>query len=310
MKEIIIAVVVTHNRFELLKRVIKSLKNQTVPLDRIIIINNGSTDGTTEYLRKFEGLNDSMDQDVAVINQDNVGGSGGFYRGIQEAQKLKYDWIWCMDDDVFPRPDCLETLISVGQQSQDIGIVCPKRMMDNNIFVTENVDLNLSNIFKPLHGRLLSHDEVNGITPTSIKGMTFEGPLVSRRVVDKIGLPMKDLFILYDDTEYSYRAVVNGFRVMYCPTAVMDKHNFGQKKTWEEQVIGNKWKLWYDNRNAAFFAHHYGENWVFKEFGAYPLRQLFAIIANLPFNKKYRFSDLYKLLKMDRAGRKEILGRL
>ena len=70
----IIAVVVTYNRMELLKRNIRCLQ-QNKPISSIVIVNNGSTDGTTEWLAAQEGL--------TIINQTNVGGAGGFYTGIQ-----------------------------------------------------------------------------------------------------------------------------------------------------------------------------------------------------------------------------------
>ena len=92
----VIAVVVTYNRLELLKRNISCLRRNR-PLDTILVVNNGSTDGTAQWLATQSGLH--------VINQENVGGSGGFYTGIREAFLQEADWIWCMDDDVFPRPD-------------------------------------------------------------------------------------------------------------------------------------------------------------------------------------------------------------
>ena len=105
----IIAVVVTYNRMELLKRNIRCLQ-QNKPISSIVIVNNGSTDGTTEWLAAQEGL--------TVINQTNVGGAGGFYTGIQYAYQAGADWIWCMDDDVFPRADCLEQLFAVYRQER------------------------------------------------------------------------------------------------------------------------------------------------------------------------------------------------
>ena len=72
----IIAVVVTYNRRELLKRNIACLRLNT-PVSSIVVVNNGSTDGTGAWLDEQE--------DLTVIHQENVGGSGGFYRGIQYA---------------------------------------------------------------------------------------------------------------------------------------------------------------------------------------------------------------------------------
>lgn len=66
----IAAVVVTFNRITLLQKCIKALYNQTKKLDAIIVINNNSTDGTKEWLDK--------QNNIIVIHQENVGGSGGF----------------------------------------------------------------------------------------------------------------------------------------------------------------------------------------------------------------------------------------
>ena len=92
--EKITAVVVTYCRLELVKKTISALRNQLYKLDSIIVVDNNSTDGTSEWL-------DSQN-DLVVIHQENIGGSGGFYRGIKEAYDRGADWIWCMDDDVYP----------------------------------------------------------------------------------------------------------------------------------------------------------------------------------------------------------------
>ena len=166
----IIAVVVTYNRLNLLQRVVGALKGQSRKLDKIYIINNGSTDGTKEWLDVQTGLN--------VIHQENVGGSGGFYRGIQDASKEECDWIWCMDDDVFPRENCLETLLNVAERHEKLGIVCPHRLMSGKTFVGEAKTLNLTNPFSDMHNDMLTAQEVENNETVSIVGMAFEGPLI------------------------------------------------------------------------------------------------------------------------------------
>ena len=63
----IYAIVVTYNRLELLKKSIGALHRQQ-RLDQIVVVNNGSNDGTEEWL--------DGQQDLHVIHQENVGGSG------------------------------------------------------------------------------------------------------------------------------------------------------------------------------------------------------------------------------------------
>lgn len=66
----VVAVVVTYNRLELLKRNLSCLRRQTVPLTTLVVVDNGSTDGTGVWLDEQE--------DVKTIHQTNVGGAGGF----------------------------------------------------------------------------------------------------------------------------------------------------------------------------------------------------------------------------------------
>lgn len=300
----ITAVVVTYNRLELLKRVITALKSQTVPVDKIIVINNGATDGTKEWL-------DSQDSLIA-IHQDNVGGAGGFYRGIKEALTTKADWIWCMDDDVFPTSQCLEQLILHYTAEDKTGILCPKRLMDGRVFISETRKQNLSNPLKYIFDDSLEAEMLNNNETVEIEGMAFEGPLIRREVVENIGLPNKDLFILYDDTDYSYRAILAEYKVKVVSNAIMEKYCHQNTLSKKETIIRNKWKLKYHFRNTAYFCHQYGKNFFFRYFGTLPfVIDLYgAITYNFFKGHKYSFSDYFMILKMIRRGIKGKLGKM
>ncbi|MBK6915081.1 MAG: glycosyltransferase [Ignavibacteriales bacterium] len=114
----ITAVVVTYNRLELLKQCIESIRNQTQKLDKIIVVNNDSIDGTFEWLNSQE--------DITHINQKNLGGAGGFYTGIKTAYNNGFDWIWCMDDDGLPEINALENLLGSHHIAQVKGTNCSR----------------------------------------------------------------------------------------------------------------------------------------------------------------------------------------
>ena len=145
------AVVVTYNRLSLLKRTVNCLLEQTCPLGQIYIVNNGSTDGTKEWL-------DSQEQ-VTVIHQANVGGSGGFYTGIQQAFQDGADWIWCMDDDVFPRPTCLELLLKESNRPHT-GILAPRRLLDGKIYTNDFQEYDLTHPFASLTPQSKSKEQL------------------------------------------------------------------------------------------------------------------------------------------------------
>ena len=300
----ITAVVVTFNRLKLLQRVIASLQKQSVHIHDIIIVNNGSTDGTKEWLDKQNKLH--------IIHQENVGGSGGFYRGIQEASKTECDWIWCMDDDVFPSEHCLENLLIYASKDNKIGIACPHRLMSGKTFTGEAKTLNLSNPFKDMHDNGLMPEDVEANETVDIVGMAFEGPLIKKEVVEKIGLPNKELFILYDDTDYSYRTILEGYRVIVVRDALMDKYDFQSQSSYREDKIKNKWKLAYHVRNTAYFGHRYGKNIGVKYLAAMPfiLRMYGAITFNFFKGHKYSVSDYGLFWRMMKRGIREEVGKM
>lgn len=302
----IFAIVVTYNRLELLKKSIGALRRQQC-LDQILVVNNGSNDGTKEWL--------NGQQDLHVIHQENVGGSGGFHTGIKVAYDEGADWIWCMDDDVFPKDGCLDELLRLValeetqlSNKKPLGILAPRRVMKGKTFTHEFRRYNLTNPLGSLHAEKLSDEET---TPTEIVGCDFEGPFISRSVVEKIGLPNRELFIFYDDTEYCLRAHLAGFRLLYVPSAVMDKHAFFSEDSWAVRNQKKKWKRYYQVRNSAYLNHHYGKNWGVRYLRSWISGMGYVIPAllSMPFSKAWRPKDLMMLHRAYYDGINERLGK-
>ena len=298
----IIAVVVTYNRLALLQRTIAALKAQTRPLDAIVVVNNGATDGTAEWLEAQQAL--------TVFTQDNVGGSGGFARGIGEAYALGADRIWCMDDDVFPRPACLENLLEAAISHPDAAILAPRRFMGDKIICHDFTRYNLTNPLASMYAGKLK--KCPPTTPTYVAGTAFEGPLISRHVVDTVGLPNAQLFIFCDDTDYCLRTHQAGLRLLYVPQAEMDKAEFFSEDTWAERETKKKWKRYYQVRNATYLSHHYGRNWAVCHLrGFIGVAGYIATAAfTAPFSKGWKWIDIPRLWRAYRDGIHERLGKM
>ena len=294
----IFVVVVTFNRLELLKKNIQCLR-QNQPIHSIVVVNNGSTDGTGDWL--------DTQTDLTVIHQANVGGSGGFYTGIDYAYKAGADWVWCMDDDVFPRANCLEELLKEATDPK-IGILAPRRLIEGEIFCHDFQGYNLTHPFKSMYKDRLNNAEVN--TPTFIQGTAFEGPFIRREVIAQIGLPNKDLFIFCDDTDYCLRTVLAGYKILYVPQALMDKHKFFSDATWSERNQKKKWKRFYQVRNSTYLNHHYGKNWGVKYLRGFNgvLGYILTAFFTAPFSKGWKWKDIPALWKAYKDGINENLG--
>jgi rhamnopyranosyl-N-acetylglucosaminyl-diphospho-decaprenol beta-1,3/1,4-galactofuranosyltransferase len=225
--EKVIAVVVTYNRQALLSECINALRNQSRSLDAILIVNNGSTDGTEKWL--------SQQKDIIFINQQNVGSSGGFSTGINRAYELGYHWIWCMDDDGYPKEDALENLLAA-----DDGCL---RLL--NCAVIDKEDKKTF-VWKTQQYKTL--DEVDCKIIEGI-GHPFNGTMLHRRIIERAGVPKPKYFLWGDETEYYYR-IVKQNEIPVCTVANSIHYHpataFSIKKDWD---YASGWKMYFYIRN-------------------------------------------------------------
>lgn len=229
----IAAVLVTFNRLDLLKPLIEALKNQTLKPDAIIVVNNSSTDGTEEWLGEQEG--------ITTVKQENLGSSGGQYTSMKTAYDKGFEWIWVMDDDVEPELNCLELLM---ENANKYEVKSALRYTPNNEpFLSEITRVNMSNPFKSIWSEIINEDDIKN-KEVRVEGLTFEGPLFHRDVIEKIGYPEKKFFIYGDDTEYSIRAVQAGFALKMVSGAKLNR-----KLEAPDLNLEFSWKHYYMIRN-------------------------------------------------------------
>lgn len=185
-------VVVTFNRLGLLKEVVESLRKQTYNDFQIVIINNGSTDATLQWLEK--------QKDIITLTQKNIGGAGGFYTGLKFVVEHGFKYCWLMDDDVVCSETALEELIKAYHIKEHIGFVCSAvKGMDDLPMNVPCVDMRAGkNGYADYYG--LSEYQM-----IKVKNATFVSVLLSTDIIKKVGLPYKDYFIWGDDTEYTMR---------------------------------------------------------------------------------------------------------
>jgi hypothetical protein len=187
----IAAVIVTYNRLSLLKECVEAIRNQSRKTDAILVINNGSTDGTEEWLNSQD--------DVITVTQDNAGGAGGFSRGIKEAYNRGYDWFWCMDDDTIPTTSSLERLTAVRYfDDAQTGFLASMVVWTDGKPHPWVKDIDVL----PLHTWWPSVLEDHCVRAS---WSAFLSVLINRDAVKGVGLPIKQFFIHYDDYEYTSR---------------------------------------------------------------------------------------------------------
>ena len=200
MRETVAAVVVTYNRSRLLLECLGALLRQSRPLDRIVLVDNASSDGTLQALEACGYLHHPLIDLVRLPR--NTGGAGGFHEGIKRAMSLGVDWMWIMDDDAEPYPDALETMEPAFTRSGIGGVANLTLGLDGRPQLEHRGWLRLCGLTPRAH---LAIDESRLGEQIEITFASFVGLAVHRSAVERIGLPKSELFIKGDDLDYCLR---------------------------------------------------------------------------------------------------------
>ena len=196
------AIVVTFNRKQILSQCLRRLLSQTYTLDKIIIIDNASTDGTQEMLLE-QGFLEQVKIEVIQLSE-NIGGAGGFYTGVCHAIEEGYDWFWLMDDDAIADNDALEALL-VSQITPKNVYASASRYIDED--GKEMLCWPITLDRKDSSGKKIIVDKYVDLNDMEkVSTVPFLGFFISRQLIEIIGPPDKDFFISCDDVEYCERA--------------------------------------------------------------------------------------------------------
>lgn len=193
----VVAVVVSYNRPSLLGDVVQSLLAQTKPLNRIWIIDNNSNLETQIKINELESMHSILR--VLRLNQ-NTGGAGGFAAGTEKALTEKdCDWVWYLDDDVVAKANALERMLSFSDISKCIQV--HRGYRDGSVEPWEGY-------FDPTLGRMIWFKDTTKLTLpyVFVNYGCFEGMLIHTSIIEKIGIPDRRFFFVYDDLIYGYLA--------------------------------------------------------------------------------------------------------
>ena len=210
------AIVVTFKRSGMLKECLEGLRAQTKKLDHVIVVDNHSCDETEKMVRR-----DFPEFEFRDLG-DNLGGAGGFHFGVRWAYEKGFDWIWLMDDDVEPEPDCFEKMLRFKDKSKCIHPT--KRYTNGEIFRWQGYFDPQTSISYRKRTETWRDREY-----TKVNYGCFEGMLIHRDIVRKIGYPDKKFFIVADDLIYGYLASKHT-DVLYLRDAEMKKKILPKKE--------------------------------------------------------------------------------
>lgn len=185
-------VVVSYNRLELLRKCLAAVTSQVPAPDEVILVDNGSTDGSLEMVRsEFPGTR-------IFETGANIGGAGGFAWGLELAIEAGHEFAWLMDDDAEPLPGSLAPLLDVYKASSiRPGFVA-------SAVVGEEGEANRGHLpaIDPDPMKQMAALKLGCI---AVDHATFVGALIDLKQAASTHLPYMDFFIWLDDAEYTRR---------------------------------------------------------------------------------------------------------
>ena len=253
----IAAIVVSFNRKALLVECLDALLKQTRTLDKIILIDNASTDGTLELLEERELLSNPL-IDCVVLDK-NVGGAGGFTAGIRRALDHGYDWFWLMDDDAEPEPDNVEKCHATLARKDAVLVAPVLGFADGE---PDYSGMHRSRLLSPAEasvrslGRPITAAEAADAPIVEFDACSFVGPFIAARAVRAVGLPREEFFIHYDDLEYTLRLGKIG-KLLLVTNAVI-RHKQAQltgRKFSRKTIFGDRERVRFDKLWLTYYGY-------------------------------------------------------
>ena len=242
----IYVVMVTYNRLSLLKKAISALTGQTTPVSCIIVVDNHSTDGTSEYLKELSSVSSIQ----VVTMQKNTGGAGGFSEGIKQAALQGADWIWVMDDDTIPSSDALEQMLPYTKVER-IGFIGSRVLWTDGNLHKMNLPHFSDN--QTAMQKIIDKTGVDSEKFKMVDRTSFVSLLIRGNIPWEIGLPYRDFFIWGDDVEYTQRISNHRYMGVWAENSVVlheTKTNTGPSlKTIPASAA---MKVYYGIRNDSF----------------------------------------------------------
>lgn len=239
MKKVSI-VIPNYNGKTYLDTCLRAVYHQTLPDMDVIVVDNGSTDGSQNFIQ------DNYPQTRLIELDDNY----GFCRAVNEGiQASDTDYVILLNNDTEAAPDFAAVLLKTMEQSPDI-FSCAAKML---CFHHRDIIDDAGNLYCALgwafaRGKGKPADKFN--RPQSIFAACAGAAIYRRDLFERVGLFDEAHFAYLEDVDIGYRARIMGFRNQYQPNAVV--YHIGSATTGSRY---NEFKVRYAARNSVYLAY-------------------------------------------------------
>lgn len=206
-RPLVYVVVLNWNSYPDTVQCIQSVCRQTYDSHRILVVDNGSTDGSADRLRNHDGC-------IELITlAENTGYAGGNNIALAHAFSHEADYVWLLNSDAIAEPATLAALIDLAEGSAEIGLVSPliRQQLESPAveFAAGRFDLAVCTYLPNGDVDLARAWQVSAPQQVVLHGTAL---LVRRALWERIGGLDDAFFAYWEDVDYSIRSARAGFR--------------------------------------------------------------------------------------------------
>ncbi|MDZ4172227.1 MAG: glycosyltransferase family 2 protein [Methanobacteriaceae archaeon] len=227
---------------------------------------------------------------ILIKNNANHGFAGGNNRGMEFARDIiKSDYILLLNNDTLVDKDFLQPMVDMAQEHENIGFIGPKTYFYHSypekiIQITGGGDINLKKARTFQRGYKKEEDNQYN-DPVQLGYVGGSCVLVKMETLTKIGLLDERFFMYWEDTDWSYRGTLQGYKSFYQPLSIIwHKHGASSKPCFE---------LYYLSRNRVFFVRKNSTKKEYQRFLLYFFTRVFwpdiwYYLIHLKSGKKFK----------------------
>ena len=233
--ELISVIVLNYNGKGFLNSCLSSLASQTYSDFEVIVVDNGSRDGSPEYIEE------NYPWVRLAKNDENLGFAGGTNVGIRAA---KGEFVITLNNDSRADSRFIEELIKP-MADPEVGVCAAKMLFPDGRINSAGICISRSGaawdrgMFEPDRGQYEFVEEVFGACAGAA--------LYRREMLDEIGLFDEDFFLYLEDVDLAFRARLAGWKCLYVPGARVIHHHGGTAG------VGSDLAVYYGNRNIVWY---------------------------------------------------------
>lgn len=210
-------VVVSWNQQQLTLDCLTSLYEQEYPKFDVILVDNGSRDGSVQAIRE------TFPQVMIKENGENLGIAAANNVGIRHALDKGTDYVFLLNNDTVVDPHMLTHLVAVAETEPDIGATGPTMLYFDEpeiIWCAGNhIEWSTGSTFRLFADEPLT--AVENSPPIDVDFVTSCAVCIRAEAIQDVGLMDEQYFIYYDETDWFARAQASGWRSVYVPEAKM-----------------------------------------------------------------------------------------